>query len=113
MNSSFEVRRPKKVAILAERDGVIAEIREMEGKKKIIPSCTTADGGEERVPYNIPASQNLTIGVEVGATLHKGQLLTEGYLDPQQLLEVEGLRRPALFVERNPGGLSFAGCFHQ
>ena len=87
----FEVRRPKKVAILAERDGVIAEIREMEGKKKIILSCTTADGGEERVPYNIPASQNLTIGVEVGATLHKGQLLTEGYLDPQQLLEVEGL----------------------
>ena len=87
----FEVRRPKKVAILAERDGVIAEIRSTDGKKKIILSCTTPDGGEERVPYGIPASQDLLMGIEVGAKLKKGQLLTEGYLDPQQLLEVEGL----------------------
>ena len=87
----FEVRRPKKVAILAEVTGILHEIREMDGKKKLIIGVTTEDGGEEKISFNIPASQNLLSGVEEGAIIKKGMLLTEGYIDPQQLLEVEGL----------------------
>ncbi|MEG1602510.1 MAG: DNA-directed RNA polymerase subunit beta' [Cloacibacillus sp.] len=87
----FEVRRPKKVAILAEDTGTLIEIREMDGKRKLILSKEKEDGTEERVSYNIPASQNLLSGIEEGAQITKGQLLTEGYIDPQQLLEVEGL----------------------
>ena len=87
----FEVRRPKKVAILAEDTGTLVEIREMDGKRKLILAKQKEDGSEERVSYNIPASQNLLSGIEEGASITKGQLLTEGYIDPQQLLEVEGL----------------------
>ena len=87
----FEVRRPKKVAILAEVDGTLLEIRESEGKKKLVVNVTHEDGSEEKLSFNIPASQNLLSGIEEGCQLKKGQLLTEGYIDPQQLLEVEGL----------------------
>ncbi len=87
----FEVRRPKKVAILAEVGGTLLEIREMDGKKKLIIGVIREDGSEERISYNIPASQNLLSGVEEGCTITKGMVLTEGYIDPQQLLEVEGL----------------------
>ena len=87
----FEVRRPKKVAILAEDTGTLVEIREMDGKRKLIIAKQAEDGTEERISYNIPASQNLLSGVEEGCQITKGMLLTEGYIDPQQLLEVEGL----------------------
>jgi DNA-directed RNA polymerase subunit beta' len=87
----FEVRKPKKVAILVERDGTVAEIRETDGKRKVILLCRDEAGGEERVAYNIPYSNNLLSGIEEGAEVRKGQSLTEGYKDPQQLLEVEGL----------------------
>jgi DNA-directed RNA polymerase subunit beta' len=87
----FEVRKPKKVAVLAERDGTVAEIKESEGKRKLYLLCAKEEGGEERVAYNIPASCNLLPGIEEGAEVRKGQPLTEGYKDPQQLLDVEGL----------------------
>jgi len=87
----FEIRKPKKVAILAEVDGTLLEIREMNGKKKLIIAVEGKDGEEEKVSYNIPASQNLLMSITEGATITKGMLLTEGYIDPQQLLDVEGL----------------------
>lgn len=87
----FEVRRPKKVAMLVEKDGTIVEIREMEGKRKLIIACSDENGNEERLTYNVPTSQNLLPGIEEGQPVKRGQPLTEGYLDPQQLLEVEGL----------------------
>jgi DNA-directed RNA polymerase subunit beta' len=87
----FEVRRPKKVAMLAERDGVIVEIRETEGKHKIIVEVGGSDGGEERLSWNVPAAQSLKTDIQVGASIKKGQELTEGYKDPQQLLDVDGL----------------------
>lgn len=87
----FEVRRPKKVAILAEDTGRLLEIREMDGKRKLVVAVVKDDGTEDRVSYNIPASQNLISGIEEGCEITKGMLLTEGYIDPQQLLEVEGL----------------------
>ncbi|EFQ24068.1 DNA-directed RNA polymerase, beta' subunit [Aminomonas paucivorans DSM 12260] len=94
----FEVRRPKKVAILAEHDGTVVEIRESDGKKKVILARTDANGNEEKIPYNIPASQNLLVGIEEGVSIHKGQVLTEGYIDPQQLLEVEGLEAVQRYI---------------
>jgi len=83
----FEVRRPKKVSYLAGIDGVVNEIREMEGKRKVFIS--SPDIQEQKVSYNIPSSQNLL--VEEGQQVSRSTKLTEGYVDPQQLLEVEGI----------------------
>ncbi len=88
----FEVRRPKKVAILAEVDGELSEIRVGEGKRKLIFTVENEETGEEeKVAFNIPLSQNLSSGIVEGCHITKGMQLTEGYIDPQQLLEVEGL----------------------
>lgn len=87
----FEVRRPKKVAMLADRSGIIVEIRETEGKRKIIVETNDGDGADERIAWNVPAVQNLKTDIQVGVEIRKGQELTEGYKDPQQLLEIEGL----------------------
>jgi len=83
----FEVRRPKKVSYLAGVDGIVNEIREMEGKRKVFISSPTVQ--DQKVSYNIPSSQNLL--VEEGQEVTRNTRLTEGYVDPQQLLEVEGI----------------------
>jgi len=87
----FEVRRPKKVAILAEVDGILDEIKINEGKRKLIFSVENDKGEEEKIAYNVPLSQNLCSGIVEGCEITRGMQLTEGYVDPQQLLEVEGL----------------------
>ena len=87
----FEVRRPKKIAMLADHSGTIVEIRETEGKRKIIVESINEDGLEEKIAWNVPAVQSLKTEIQVGAEIKKGRELTEGYKDPQQLLEVEGL----------------------
>ncbi|NLO55744.1 MAG: DNA-directed RNA polymerase subunit beta', partial [Thermovirga sp.] len=84
----FEVRRPKKVAYLAGVDGRGSEIRVMEGKRKVIISSASEES-EEKTAYNIPISQNLLM--REGDEVRKSDRITEGNVDPQQLLEVEGI----------------------
>ena len=84
----FEVRRPRKVAILAGIDGHVEEIRSNEGKRKVIISN---DDGTEKITHAIPSGQEIREDIEEGAEVSKDTLLTEGSVDPQQLLEVEGL----------------------
>ena len=82
----FEVRRPRKVCILAGLDGHIKEII-TEGKRKVI---IENDEGET-ITHAIPAGQEIKEGIEVGMEVQKLTALTEGSIDPQQLLEVEGI----------------------
>lgn len=82
----FEVRRPRKVCILAGADGYIKEIIS-EGKRKVI---VEAEDGTT-ITHAIPSGQDLKEGVEEGMFVEKLTPLTEGSIDPQQLLEVSGI----------------------
>lgn len=82
----FEVRRPRKVCILAGVEGHIKEII-TEGKRKVI----IEDEDGNTVSHAIPTGQDIREGVEEGMEVHKLTPLTEGSIDPQQLLEVEGI----------------------
>ncbi len=84
----FEVRRPRKVAFLAGLNGVIEEVRHSDGKRKVI---VASHDGEERVTHAIPASQELREEVVEGMEVESTTRLTEGNVDPQQLLEVCGI----------------------
>ncbi|BDF77791.1 DNA-directed RNA polymerase subunit beta' [Pyramidobacter piscolens] len=85
----FEARRPKKVSYLAGLNGKVAEVRELEGKRKVIIEGTPNDSDVvQKVTYSIPASQSIL--VEEGDEVKSDTLITDGYIDPQQLLEVEG-----------------------
>ena len=86
----FEVRRPRKVCILAGIEGYIKEII-TEGKRKVIIDGITDDGVEKTITHAIPSGQDIKEGIEEGMEVHKLTPLTEGSIDPQQLLEVEGI----------------------
>lgn len=83
----FEARRPRKVCILAGLDGFIEEITP-EGKRKVVISSSD---GTEKITHTIPSNQELKEGIEVGMFVQKLTPLTEGSIDPQQLLEVSGI----------------------
>ena len=82
----FEVRRPRKVCILAGLDGRIKDIT-TEGKRKVI----VEDDEGNTLTHVIPSGQELKEGIEVGLEVTKLTPLTEGSVDPQQLLEVSGI----------------------
>ena len=82
----FEVRRPRKVCILAGLDGHIKEII-TEGKRKVI----VEDDEGNTITHAIPAGQEIKEGLEEGMPVEKLTHLTEGSIDPQQLLEVSGI----------------------
>ena len=82
----FEVRRPRKVCILAGIDGRVKEII-TEGKRKVI----IEDEDGNTITHAIPSGQDIKEGIEEGMEVEKLTPLTEGSIDPQQLLEVSGI----------------------
>ena len=82
----FEARKPKGLAIIAEFGGV-AEIKETKKKREII--VTNPETGESKA-YLIPYGSKIKI--LDGAVLEAGDELTEGSINPHDLLKIKGLR---------------------
>lgn len=81
----FEARKPKKTAILTEIAGV-ATISDSKKKREI---TVTSPEGESKV-YAIPYKYR--IKVEDGALLQAGDEITEGSINPHDLLKIKGVR---------------------
>ncbi len=77
----FEAREPKGKAIIAEFDSKVAEIDPIEERYKI-----TLEGDLESKEYE--TDSNVTLLVEEGERVRAGQKVTEGSIDPRQLLKV-------------------------
>lgn len=79
----FESRNPKGVAVISEIAGTVIEIDEIrEGLKEI-----TIEGEVETRKY--PTLYNARLSVEVGDVVERGQTITEGSIDPKQLIVVK------------------------
>ena len=81
----FEARKPKRQSIIAEVDGRV-EVKETKGLRKVTVFPET---GEERV-YQIPYGARII--VKDGATVELGDRLTEGSINPHDILRVCGLK---------------------
>ena len=79
----FESRRPKNAAIMAKHSGKI-RIDEIKKTRHVI--ITTADGEEH--PYPVPFGYKLKI--QDGDFIEAGETLTEGSVNPHDVLEVKG-----------------------
>ncbi len=79
----FEARRPKGQAIVAEEEGTVA-LREVKGRREIE---VTQDGGEKNV-YAVPYGSRLK--VKDGQRIEAGDELTEGSVNPHDLLKIKG-----------------------
>jgi DNA-directed RNA polymerase subunit beta' len=83
----FEARSPRNKATIAPVSGVV-RIAEDEGKGRVIR--IVADDGEEHVLPAIETERKLL--VTDGAEVTAGDRITEGPLDPKELMEVKGVR---------------------
>ena len=82
----FEARKPKGLAIIAEFGGTVS-IRDTKKKREVI--ITNEETGEQKA-YLIPYGSR--IKVLGGQTLEKGEPLTEGSVNPHDILEIKGVR---------------------
>jgi DNA-directed RNA polymerase subunit beta' len=82
----FEARRPKDPATITEVDGRVSFGGIKRGKRDLI---VTMDGGEEMV-YQIPVGKHLR--VHEGDLVRAGDRLSEGPVNPHDILRVKGPR---------------------
>lgn len=79
----FEARKPKGLAVIAERDGLV-DIKETNKKREVL--ITAEDGTVDS--YNIVYGSRLK--VKAGDEVEAGDELTQGSVYPQDLLRVKG-----------------------
>ncbi len=80
----FEARNPKGQAVISEIFGTIHEIKEIKDKQEIV-----VQGEVEQREYAVP--YNARLKVAVGDEVIAGQELTEGSVDPKELLRIQGV----------------------
>ena len=83
----FEARKPKGLAIISEIDGVITKIEDIKRSRKIYVENT--ETGEKR---DYLAKFGSSLKVEEGQHVEAGDYLTEGSIDPHDLLKIKGIR---------------------
>lgn len=81
----FEARKPKGQAVIAEVDGVVA-FRETKKKREVV---ITREDGEQSISQIVFGSR---IKVKEGDRVEAGDLITEGSINPHDLLRVVGVR---------------------
>lgn len=87
----FEARNPKGQAVITEIDGEVVDIREGKDRREV-----EVRGDAENKVY--PAPYGSRIKVSVGTKLNAGDELTEGSVDPKEMLKVRGLRGVSNYI---------------
>ena len=88
----FEARRPKDPAILAEISGVISFGKETKDKRRLIISNSSGEIHEELVP------KWRHVGVFEGEHINKGDVISDGPLDPHDILRLLGFSMLANYI---------------
>ncbi|MDO4501238.1 MAG: DNA-directed RNA polymerase subunit beta' [Erysipelotrichaceae bacterium] len=83
----FEARCPKRPAILAKIDGEITAINEMDDHTFVIE----VSNDNETIPHKLGLSQTIRSWMKVGTEVKAGDKLTEGNIDPKELLAIAGV----------------------
>ncbi|MCR5025600.1 MAG: DNA-directed RNA polymerase subunit beta' [Lachnospiraceae bacterium] len=81
----FEARKPKGLAIIAEFGGKV-EIKDTKKKREVVVTSDTGDSKTYLIPYGS------RIKVLDGAVIEAGDVITEGSINPHDLLKIKGLR---------------------
>ncbi len=91
----FEARCPKHVSVLSKIDGEITEITEIEGNlgTKIVVTNET-----ESIEHKCDLTQIVRSWMKVGTKVSVGEKLTEGQVNPKELLEVAGVNEVQKYI---------------
>ncbi|MFM1848990.1 MAG: DNA-directed polymerase, beta-prime subunit, partial [Pseudomonadota bacterium] len=88
----FEARKPKDPAQVSDVDGVVDFGEDSRGKRKIL---VTPDHGE---PREYLVSKTKHIAVQKGDRVKAGEQLTDGSLNPHDILRIEGVKALAAYL---------------
>ena len=80
----FEARNPKGQATISEISGIVTSITEQKDKHEV-----TVQGAIETISYGVLL--NARLRVKEGDQVSAGQVLTEGSIEPKELLRVAGM----------------------
>ncbi|MCR5304594.1 MAG: DNA-directed RNA polymerase subunit beta' [Lachnospiraceae bacterium] len=86
----FEARKPKGLAIIAEFPGRV-EVKDTKKKREVVVT-SLGEGGEEleSKSYLIPFGFRIHKNVVDGAMIQAGEPITEGHINPHDLLRIKG-----------------------
>ncbi len=85
----FEARKPKRPAVIAKIDGEITAIDEMENHNGYIIAVANE---KEAVEHKCDLTSAVRSRIKVGSVVKAGDRLTEGDIDPKELLEIAGVQ---------------------
>ena len=86
----FEKRSPKNPAVISKSDGLVAEIKEEGREKVIVVAPLSGQGKKDGSAYEYLAPYPRVPLVKEGDTVVKGQILTDGSADLDDLFEYAG-----------------------
>lgn len=86
----FEKRKPKNPAVVASVSGTISEVRVTDKEKMIVitPSLEDRSKSKNKIEYSV--SLNRTILVKAGSEVKKGDIITDGSADIDELFKYAG-----------------------
>ena len=84
----FEARCPKRPATLAKIDGEITDIHENEDHTIVVD----VTGEKETISHRLILGQTVRSWMSVGSKVKAGDKLTEGNVDPKELLSIAGVQ---------------------
>jgi len=88
----FEARKPKEPADVSDIDGVVDFGEDSRGKRRLV---VTGDAGDVK-EYLIPKTKQ--ISVQKGDRVRRGDPITEGAMNPHDILRIEGVRALAAYL---------------
>jgi DNA-directed RNA polymerase subunit beta' len=80
----FESRKPKHLGIITEIDGTVSMYEDKKGRQVIVTDGETSETRNYAIPYGS------RLKVSEGQRITKGDLLTEGSVNPHDVLDVSG-----------------------
>jgi DNA-directed RNA polymerase subunit beta' len=94
----FDNRSPKNPAVIATHDGVISEVKEVNKERviKLVPDVPTKSKKGSEVEYVFHYAR--TPIVKVGQHVSKGDFLTDGSADLEELFELGGKERAQEYI---------------
>ncbi len=91
----FEARCPKHVAVISKIDGTITDISELENKTgtRVVVTNET-----ESIEHKCDLTQTVRNWMSVGTKVTAGEKLTEGQVNPKELLEFAGVEEVQKYI---------------
>ncbi len=89
----FEARCPKGVAVLAQISGEITAIDQVETGYEV-----TVTNDKESIVHKVTLAQAIRSWLKVGSSVEAGDKITEGQVDPKELLKVAGVKQVQNYI---------------